>query len=95
MEKSHAKNLGAKHNPTSGSKNKKGDSHTKRFMVESKSTKHLSFSVTSDLIRKSKKQAASCGKDSYILAITLGDGTEVVVVDLKIFKELKDQLELI
>lgn len=87
-EKSDGKAFGGRRNSGSG-KNwyNKGDVKTKIYLIEDKTTKHNSFSVTSKLWNKISREAVMSQRIP-ILSVKLGDGTEVVVLSLSDYLHL-------
>jgi hypothetical protein len=58
----------------------KGDVKTKTFLIENKTTKHLSYSISSKLWDKIRREALMSQRIP-LLSIELGDGTELIILD--------------
>lgn len=94
QERELAKGYGGRITVASGSKTEKGDVRIRGLVrVEAKTTKHASFSVTLDMIRKIEEAALPAG-EMPVLAIEFNDGrgnkvAEVAVVPMYVIAHLK------
>lgn len=80
MERETAKRLGGRVTPGSGAKDTKGDVRIRRVSrIECKTTKHKSFSVTSEMIRKIEDAVFGAGEVPAI-EIELGTGQKCYVL---------------
>lgn len=96
QEKELASRIGGKRTVASGAKDEKGDVRLRRVVrIEAKTTKHASFSVTLDMIRKIE-DAALPSDEMPIIAVEFNDGTgrklkEVAVVPMYVLDLLKGE----
>lgn len=79
-EKNDAKCFNGSITPRSGGMwNKPGDISAEDFLIDAKYTKHKSYSVNTETIRKIHHEAIKSGK-TPALSVELGDGTEFVIL---------------
>lgn len=80
-ERKTAKEFGGRQTPRSGGLwFKPGDVKTNDFLIDNKTTKHKSFTVTKKIWDKLSKEAL-LEQRLPCLMVQLGDGTEMVVLD--------------
>jgi len=80
QEKEIAKRTGGRQTPGSGNKTVKGDVRVKGVMrIEAKTTKHLSFTVTTEHISNITNAVAGT-LEIPCMAIEFGDGTSFVIL---------------
>ena len=85
-EQADAKHFGGRRRPRSGGIwFMPGDVVLKQFLIDDKTTKHNSYSISSKTWNKIKKEAILCNK-MPALNVQLGDGTEFTVIDTNDFK---------
>lgn len=95
QEMSLAKMLKGSRTPASGARDVKGDVRVRRLLrVEAKTTKHRSFSVTLDMLRKIEQAALGTGEMPAIV-VEFNDGNgrplgSLAVVPLYVLQELVD-----
>ena len=96
QEREVASKLDGKVQPGSGNQNHSpGDVKTKNVLLECKTTKHKSFRITTDLIRKVRIEAKSTNKE-WAIVLDMDDTyshtkERVVVLDLDLFTALMEQ----
>jgi hypothetical protein len=98
-EKRLAKSMGAKLTPNSGAmRSSKGDMKKGNFLIESKSTIHLSMSVEQAWLTKINNEAMNCGKmPALTVSFVTSDGkprpgtNEWVMVPKSVFLELTEE----
>jgi hypothetical protein len=88
-ERNDAKDFGAKQSPRSGGFwSWKGDSLSNKYLIESKSSKHNRFSVTTKMWKKVNREALLSNRIPIISAIFGDENIEIVVLDKYDFIEL-------
>lgn len=90
-EKKGARRLGGRVQPASGAlpdAGLKGDITTKDFVVEDKITRHSSFRVTVDLLKKVRGEAVRAGKRPAMRVTLQEDNLTVYVLLESDFEEL-------
>jgi len=65
---------------------KRGDVETERFLIEAKTTDNKSFSITTTILNKIKREATKQKKEW--LLVTSINGKEVVTLDYALFREM-------
>lgn len=76
QEKRLAIRVGGRTTVASGSKHEKGDVRKKRVVrIEAKTTKHRSFSVTTEMIAKIEEAALACD-EMPVIVVELNNGDE-------------------
>lgn len=92
QEKEMAKRLGGRTTLASGAKDEKGDVRIRGIArIECKTTKHKSFSVTLDMIRKIEEAALGAGEMPALVVEFNDNGkkiAEVAVVPMYVLDEL-------
>lgn len=92
QERETALRLGGRQTPASGARDVKGDVRVKRVArIECKTTKHKSFSVTLDMVRKIEDAALSSG-EVPVLLVEFNDGVrgrlaEVAIIPSYLLEE--------
>lgn len=92
QERETALRLGGSRTPASGARDVKGDVRVKRIArIECKTTKHKSFSVTLDMVRKIEEAALSAG-EIPVLVVEFNDGVrgrlaEVAIIPSYLLEE--------
>ena len=85
-EKNDSKSFGGKRRPRSGGIwFMPADVVTKDFLIDDKTTKHNSYSITSKTWKKLVNESMLCDK-MPVLNVRLGDGIEFTVIDTNDFK---------
>ena len=67
----------------------KGDRRNDQFLIESKQTKHQSFSITEKLWKKIEREAL-LSQRLPLFSIELGNGVELAIMDKNDFISLKE-----
>ena len=88
-EKKDAKDFGARQMPRSGGFwSLKGDSQSDKFLIESKTSKHNRFSVTTKMWKKVNREALLSNRIPIISAMFGDEDIELVILDKSDFIEL-------
>lgn len=86
VERKTANDFGGRQQPRSGGLwFKPGDVKINDFLIDNKTTKHKSFTITQEIWKKLSKEALF-EQRLPCLMVQLGDGTEFVVVDKNDFE---------
>lgn len=89
QERRVAKALGGSRTPASGAFwHRKGDVRSSRFLAEHKWTSKASFSVTSAIWRKIRREAVMEGRVPLLMVRMESEGTNLVVMDEEDFHDL-------
>ena len=90
-ERTDAHDFDARQTPRSGGLwFAKGDSRSKRFLIESKTTIHKGFAVTEKLWKKVEKEGL-LSRRIPLLSIKFKDGIELIVLDKNDFISLVEK----
>lgn len=96
QEKRVAKQLGGKKTPNSGATDfVKGDVLLHDWLIECKTVmkEQSTFSVKREWIKKNKEESIAMRKHHSALVFDFGDGEDYVILDMKTFKNMLEDIK--